>query len=174
MLYLDSLHRPVISKSCSPCTNPLVTVPRAPITIGKIVTFMFHSFFQFPYKFEVLFAFFQFYSGIHRNSRVDNSKTFLFCGFIIIISFSGSFSHQRKLIVSHCRLNEQFNQYTRILSVFWSILEYYILDGLYFSYFQFFQSLYQYFGDCPRGTNHNWYYCQPHVPQFVRSLSRWR
>ena len=36
--------RPVISKSSSPCTNPLVTVPRAPITIGIIVTFMFHSF----------------------------------------------------------------------------------------------------------------------------------
>ena len=46
--------RPVISKSSSPCTNPLVTVPRAPITIGIIVTFMFHNFFQFPGKFEVL------------------------------------------------------------------------------------------------------------------------
>ena len=38
--------RPVISKSSSPCTNPLVTVPRAPITISIIVTFMFHSFFN--------------------------------------------------------------------------------------------------------------------------------
>ena len=38
--------RPVISKSSSPCTNPLVTVPRAPITIGIIITFMFHSFFN--------------------------------------------------------------------------------------------------------------------------------
>ena len=34
----------LISKSSSPCTNPLVTVPRAPITIGITVTFMFHSF----------------------------------------------------------------------------------------------------------------------------------
>ena len=37
--------RPVISKSSNPSTNNLVTVPRAPITIGIIVTFMFHSFF---------------------------------------------------------------------------------------------------------------------------------
>ena len=37
---------PHISKSSSPCTNPLVTVPRAPITIGITVTFMFHSFFS--------------------------------------------------------------------------------------------------------------------------------
>ena len=36
--------RPLISKSSSLSTNPLVTVPRAPITIGITVTFMFHSF----------------------------------------------------------------------------------------------------------------------------------
>ena len=36
--------RPVISKSSSPCTNPLVTAPRAPIKIGIIVTFISHSF----------------------------------------------------------------------------------------------------------------------------------
>ena len=35
---------PVISKSFSPCTNPLVTVPRAPITIGITVTFIFQFF----------------------------------------------------------------------------------------------------------------------------------
>ena len=38
--------RPVISKSFSPCVNPSVTVPRAPITIGIIVTFMFHIFYN--------------------------------------------------------------------------------------------------------------------------------
>ena len=37
----------VISKSSGHCTNPLVTVPRAPITIGIIVTFMFHNFLKF-------------------------------------------------------------------------------------------------------------------------------
>ena len=34
------------SKSSRPFNNPLVIVPNAPITIGTIVTFMFHSFFN--------------------------------------------------------------------------------------------------------------------------------
>ena len=38
--------RPPISKSSRPFNNPLVIVPNAPITIGTIVTFMFHSFFN--------------------------------------------------------------------------------------------------------------------------------
>ena len=46
--------RPLTSKSSRTFNNPLVTVPNAPITIGTIVTFMFHSFFQFSSKVEVL------------------------------------------------------------------------------------------------------------------------
>ena len=34
------------SKSSRPFNNPLVIVPKAPTTIGRIVTFMFHSFFN--------------------------------------------------------------------------------------------------------------------------------
>ena len=34
------------SRSSRPFNNPLVTVPNAPIIIGTIVTFMFHSFFN--------------------------------------------------------------------------------------------------------------------------------
>ena len=34
------------SNSSSPFSNPLVTVPKAPITIGIIITFMFYSFFK--------------------------------------------------------------------------------------------------------------------------------
>ena len=37
---------PPTSKSSRPFNNPLVIVPNAPITIGTIVTFMFHSFFN--------------------------------------------------------------------------------------------------------------------------------
>ena len=63
--------RPPTSKSPRPFNNPLVTVPKAPITIGTIVTFMLHSFFfQFSSKVEVLillFTFFQFYSVVSRD-----------------------------------------------------------------------------------------------------------
>ena len=38
--------RPLTSESSRPFNNPLVTVPNAPITIGTIVTFMFHSLFN--------------------------------------------------------------------------------------------------------------------------------
>ena len=41
--------RPPTSKSSISFNNPLVIVPNAPITIDIIVTFMFHSFFQFPW-----------------------------------------------------------------------------------------------------------------------------
>ena len=33
-------------------------------------------------------------------------------------------------------------------------------------YFQIFQSLYQSFGDCTKGTNYNWYNRHFHVPLF--------
>ena len=39
--------RPPTSKSTSPFSNPLVTVPKAPILIGIMVSFMFHSLFVF-------------------------------------------------------------------------------------------------------------------------------
>ena len=55
----------LISKSSNPFINPLVTVPKATITIGIIVTLYDPHFFPFPFKVQVcilLFAFFQFYS----------------------------------------------------------------------------------------------------------------
>ena len=67
--------RPPTSKSSSPSSNPLVTVPKASITIGIIVTMFHNLFFQFSRKVEVLilqFIFFQFYSVVSRNSKVDN------------------------------------------------------------------------------------------------------
>ena len=45
VLWLVSI-RPPTSKSSSSFNNPLVTVPKAPITIGIIVTCIFHSFFN--------------------------------------------------------------------------------------------------------------------------------
>ena len=76
------------SKSSRPFNNPSVTVPKAPITIGIIVTFMFQSFFQFSSKVEVLiplFTFFLFYSVVSRDSKVNNFADFLFFFLVIII-----------------------------------------------------------------------------------------
>ena len=93
---------PLISKSSS----PLVTVPRAPIIIGVTDTFMFHSFFQFPSKVQVvifLFAYFQFYPVVTRDSKVhySTSSLFIIIIIIIIIKFNTSFSHQLQLMVFH-------------------------------------------------------------------------
>ena len=73
--------RLVISKSYRPCNNHLLTVPRAPITIGIDRHFHVPQFFQFPCKVEVLiplFAFFQFYSEVYRDSKVHNFASSLF------------------------------------------------------------------------------------------------
>ena len=73
--------RPPTSKSSSPFSYPLVTVPNAPIIIGIIVTYMFHSFFQFLNKVDVLillFTVFQFHSVVSRDSKVDNFASSLF------------------------------------------------------------------------------------------------
>ena len=51
---------PLIFKSSSPCTSPLVT---GWIIIGITVTFMCHSFFQFPSKVQVLTFLFTFFSA---------------------------------------------------------------------------------------------------------------
>ena len=49
--------QPPTSKSSRPFNNPLVTVPKVPITIGMIVTFMFHSFFNILAKSRYLSLF---------------------------------------------------------------------------------------------------------------------
>ena len=81
VVWIVSTH-PLISKSSSLYTNPLVTVLRAPSTIGITVTFMFHRIFQFRSKvFIFLSAFFPFYSVVSRNNKVHNSVSSLFLSF---------------------------------------------------------------------------------------------
>ena len=72
--------RPPISKSSSLFNNPLVTVPKARITIGIIVTFMFHSFFNSLAKKKCLSFFSLSFSFIvvSRDSKVHNFASF-FC-----------------------------------------------------------------------------------------------
>ena len=77
---------PPTSKSSSPFNNPLVTLPKASITVDIIVIFMFHSLFVF---FSILLQirgtytsfhiFFQFYSVVSWDSKVNNfANTFFF------------------------------------------------------------------------------------------------
>ena len=78
---LDCLHSSSYLMSSSYFTNHLVTVSRAQIKMGTAVTFMFHSFLQFPSKVEVfifLFTFFQFYSVVSWDSKVHNPASSLF------------------------------------------------------------------------------------------------
>ena len=60
--------RPPTSKSSSLFSNPLVTVPKAPITIGIIVTFMFRSFFNSLARSRCLFFFSHSFSFILRSA----------------------------------------------------------------------------------------------------------
>ena len=83
--------RSLTSKSFRPFNNPLVIVPKAPITIGIIVTFMFHSLFYSLARSRYL-------------SFFSHSFSFILWSIIIIIiiiviaivvfSFYVSFSHQ--------------------------------------------------------------------------------
>ena len=62
VVWMVSIRSPT-SKSSIRNSNPLVTIQKAPLTIGIIVTCKFHSFFQFRNKVEVrilLLIFFQF------------------------------------------------------------------------------------------------------------------
>ena len=73
---------PIISKSSCPCTSPSVTVPRAPITISMIVTFMFHNFFHSLARSWYLF-FFSLSSARTANTTILQFLYFLFVCLII-------------------------------------------------------------------------------------------
>ena len=54
--------RPQTSKSSRPFNNPLVIVPKAPITIGTKVTFMFHSPFNCLFSSIIIILFSEFFT----------------------------------------------------------------------------------------------------------------
>ena len=83
--------RPLTSKSSSPFSNPLVTVPNAPITIGIIVTFMFHSFFNSLARSKYLSIFSHSFSFILWSAGTAKSTILqiLFFFFFLIIIRSG-------------------------------------------------------------------------------------
>ena len=80
--------RPPTSKSSRTFNNPLVIVPRAPITNGTIVTFMFHSFFNSLARSRYLSFFSLSFRFILWSARTAKSIVLQipFCLLIIIMS----------------------------------------------------------------------------------------
>ena len=81
--------RPPTSKSSSPFSNPLVTVPNAPITIGIIVTFKFHSIFNSLSRSRYLFFFSHSFSFILWSAGTAKSTILQVLFFLLIIIKSG-------------------------------------------------------------------------------------
>ena len=83
--------RPPTSKPPIPFSNPLVTVPNAPITIGIIVPFMFHSFFNSLIRSTYLSFFSHFFSFILWSAGTAKSTILqvIFFSFLLIIIKSG-------------------------------------------------------------------------------------
>ena len=87
VVWMVSTHLPT-SKSSSPFSNPLVTVPNAPITIGIIVTCMFHSFFNSLARSRYLSFFSHSFSFILWSARTVKStilQVLFFCYFFLLL-----------------------------------------------------------------------------------------
>ena len=122
--------RPLISKSSSPLTNPLVIVPRALISIGITVTFMFHSFFQIPSKVHLFIFLFAFLSVLLCDQPGQQSPQFgKFSCFLLLLLTISIFEikwsifiskSQRSFYVSFSRINSELCIYH--LFVWWNFL----------------------------------------------------
>ena len=105
--------RPPTSKSSSPLSNPLVTVPNAPITIGIIVTCMFHSFFSSLARSRYLSFFSHSFSFILRQLELQSRLFCKFSLFLLIIIKSGLLAEIRwsvYILKSHRSLCESFSR----------------------------------------------------------------
>ena len=87
--------RPLTSKSSRPFNNPLVIVPKAPITIGTIVTFLFHSFFNSLARSRYLSFFSPSFSFILWSAGTVKSTILQFFFFLLIIIRSGRLAEIR-------------------------------------------------------------------------------
>ena len=77
-------------KSSSPFSNPFVTVPNVPITIGIIVTCMFHSFFNSLARSRYLFLFSHSFSFILWSAGTAKStilQVLSFCWLLLNLVF---------------------------------------------------------------------------------------
>ena len=88
VVWMVSSHPPTY-KSSSPFNNPLVSIRKAPITIGIIVTFMFHSFFIFLARSRYLSFFSHSFSFILWSAGEAKSTILQILFFLLIIIRSG-------------------------------------------------------------------------------------
>ena len=109
--------RPPTSKSSSPFSNPLVTVPNAPITIGIIVICMFHNFFSSLARSRYLSFFSHSFSFILWSAGTEKSTIlqvlFFFFFLLLIIIKSGLLAGIRWsvcILKSHRSLCESFSR----------------------------------------------------------------
>ena len=85
VVWMTSTHPPT-SKSSSPFNSPLVTVPKAPIMIGIIITFMFHSFFLIPQQGWGTYPSFHFLSVLFCGQPIQQSLQFCKFSFFLLIT----------------------------------------------------------------------------------------
>ena len=103
--------RPPTFKSSKPFNNPLVTVPKAPITIGIIVTFKFQSFFnslassRYLSLFSHSFSFILWSAGTAKSTILQIFFFFLFClllGLVLGPRLGDPFVYQSPIGVCAC------------------------------------------------------------------------
>ena len=76
---------PPTSKSSRPFNNPLVIVPKAPTTIGTIVTFIFHSFFNSLARSRFLFFFSHSFRFILWSAGTAKSTILQILFFVVVV-----------------------------------------------------------------------------------------
>ena len=87
--------RPPTSKSSSPFNNSFVIVPKAPITIGIIVTFMFHIFFNFRARSRYLSFFSHSFSFILWSAGTAKSTILQILFFFFFVNYYKVWSSSR-------------------------------------------------------------------------------
>ena len=92
---------PPTSKSSSPFSNPLATVPNAPITIGIIVTCVFYSFFNFLARSRYLSFFSHSFSFILWSAGTAKTTILQVLFFLFIIIKSGLLARIRWSVSLH-------------------------------------------------------------------------
>ena len=124
VVWMVSTHPPS-SKSSNPWHNPLVTIPKAPITIGIIVTFMFHSLFNSLTRSKYLSYFSHFFRFIVLSAGTAKSTVLqiLFFFFLVIIIRFGLLAEIRWSVCmskSHRSLRGSLNKFPEFLV--WALL----------------------------------------------------